>query len=527
MHPSGDFLLVSMNKHGDEMHDIWYFTRSGEFRPLLVSRTTRYSGTFFNLDNPDEFFLSINSGQGIHFGRYTISKGVLDTIYTEPGSFYPMDHHKGKILFLRYLSFSETQLAMLDLTTKDVTDLSDITLTWMGAFTEDGKVVALTSALSKEDEYMKICTLDPAKPKKFELLYDPKKETDDGVFIAKKGMAVLALNNDGYSELAAIDMSGNPISIPQPEIGVVSGVTANDLGDVVFGFSSPRIAPTAFKFRIGQQKLDRLGKVATFGVDFSKVNVQVIRYKSKDGTEIPALLYIPAGAKPDLTNPAIVNYHGGPPGQSRPYFQRNIAFALSKGFIMMFPNVRGSTGYGPAYEKADNLEGRWASLEDCEAALDYLVDEGWSGPNKISIWGASYGGYVVDWLATQCPEKFACAISLVGVSDVDFTNRHSFNQDFAKGWEKEYGPVGSELTRKLSPVFYAENVSKPILLTGGFNDPRVPPSDPRRFAYVLSKMNKPVWYYEETEAGHGSADKAQVIADLTRQYVFTMMHLMR
>jgi dipeptidyl aminopeptidase/acylaminoacyl peptidase len=187
--------------------------------------------------------------------------------------------------------------------------------------------------------------------------------------------------------------------------------------------------------------------------------------------------------------------------------------------------VRGSLGYGPAYERADNLEGRFASLIDCERAIDYLIDEGWSNPEKIAVWGASYGGYVVNWLVTHASDKFACGVSLIGVSDVDHTNRHS-SQVFAKGWEHEYGPVGSELTRKLTPIFYAENVDVPMLVTAGYYDPRVPPSDPRRFAYVLSRLGKPVYYYEEVEAGHGGSMKSQVIFDYASRYTFTMMHVM-
>ena len=241
---------------------------------------------------------------------------------------------------------------------------------------------------------------------------------------------------------------------------------------------------------------------------------------------IPAFIYMPEMAKKDGTNPAIVDYHGGPAGQSRPYFSRNMAFALGNGFIYMLPNVRGSSGYGPAYEQADNLEGRLNSLKDDEAAIDYLINEGWSKPDKIAIWGGSYGGYTVDWLATQCPDKIACVVSQVGVSDPDHTILNS-NPVFIPSWEKEYGPVGGALNRKVAPIFYAENVSKPILVTGGFNDPRVPPSDPRRFAYVLSRLGKPVWYYEATEAGHGAAMKAQLTHDLASSYVFTLMHVMK
>jgi dienelactone hydrolase len=529
VHPSGDFILVNVNKFGDEMHDIWHFSRDGKFRPLLESRTIRYAGVVFDEDNPDQFYLYIDNRQEMHFGRYTISAGTLDTIYSEPGAYYLTDYHKGKLTFIRWISFSDGQLAMLDVNTGEVTDLSDTSLFWAADFTPDGKVIALTSELSGEDEFMKFCMVDPAEPKVFSVLHDPKMETDGYTYMKKRGVLVASLNRDGYSQLVGFDLSGNPVPVPKTEIGVLGGVGAgevasNDRGDVVFSFSSPKIPPTAFTFSLGDTKVKQIGKVSTFGFDFSNIKVEVIHYQSEGGWEIPALLYTPANAARDGNNPAIINYHGGPPAQSRPNFARNIAFALSKGFVMMFPNVRGSTGYGPAYEAADNLEGRFAALKDAENAISYLIDEGWSRPEKIAIWGASYGGYTVNWLATQVPDKIACAVSMVGVSDVDHTNRNS-SQVFAKGWEKEYGPVGSELTRELSPIFYADDVSVPMLVTAGYNDPRVPPSDPRRFAYVLDKLGKSVWYYEEVEAGHGSAFKRQVISDFTSYYVFTMMHI--
>ena len=530
-HPSGQFVLVSVNKYGDEMHDIWYFGRDGKFRPLLENRTVRYAGIIFDEDNPDVFYLYIDNRSQIHLGRYTISTGKLDTLYTEPGAYYPVDYRQGKIMFIRWFSFSAGQLAMLDVASKQVTDLSDTSLFWGADFTADGRVITLSSVKSGENEFQKFCLLDPQKPKQFEVVFDPQKDADGYLFLRKRGVAIAMLNNDGYSELAGFDLTGRPLPLPKLDIGVLGGqsaddVAANDSGDVVFSFSSPTTPPTAYMFSLGEAAIKSIGKMSTFGFDFSNIDVEVIHYKSDDGTMIPALLYKSAGAKRDGSNPAIIEYHGGPPSQSRPYFQRNIAFALSKGFVFMFPNVRGSTGYGPAYERADNLEGRFASLVDCERAIDYLINEGWSKPDKIAVWGASYGGYVVDWLVTHASQKIACGVSLVGVSDVDHTNRNS-SQVFAKGWEKEYGPVGSDLTRQLSPIFSSENVTVPILLTAGYNDPRVPPSDPRRFAYVLSRLGKPVYYYEETEAGHGGSMKSQVIYDFASRYVFTMMHVMK
>lgn len=384
----------------------------------------------------------------------------------------------------------------------------------------------MTSALSSKDEFPKFALIDPEKPKKLKPLFDPGLEVDSYLLIPRAEAVIAALNEDGYSKLTTFDLKGKLLDTPQPEIGVLGGLSGNDFGEVVFGFSSPRISPSCFKFRVGETSLEKLASISTFGFDFSKIDVKSIRYRSTDGAEIPALLYTPKNAKKEGQNPAIVSYHGGPPGQSRPYFQRNIAFALSKGIILMFPNIRGSTGYGPAYEKADNLEGREQANMDCVKAIDYLVEEGWSNSDKIAIWGASYGGYVVDWLASNAPEKFACGVSEVGVSDVDFTNTHA-SVTFQRGWEKEFGPIGSELTRKLSPIFKSESVKRPLFLTGGFNDPRVPGADPRRFGWLLSELGKDVLYFEQTKAGHGAALKTQLIEDFTRSYVFMMDYIMR
>ncbi len=524
VHPAGDFTIVSVYKHGDEMHDMWYFARDGKFKPLLVDRKTAFFGPLYDEDNPDRFFVIAYDRRTIHLAQYTLSTGILDTLYTEPGVFFPGDYYKGKMTITREYSASENQLCSYDLATDKITVLSDTAIFNGATYTEDGKILTLTSIMSKPDEYLKFCILDPAKPNEFKVLYDPGMEVATYGLDRKTGQVFVNLNKEGYSELVSFDLKGKPIPMPKTDIGIISGPSTNDSGDVVFGFSSPTVAPTAYEFKLGENKLKQIGKVSTFGYDFSNIKVDLIKYKSYDGTMIPAFIYIPNNAKKDGNNPAIIDYHGGPAGQSQPYFQRNMAFALSKGFIYMLPNVRGSSGYGPAYEQADNLEGRFNALNDDEAAIDYLINEGWTKPDRIAIWGASYGGYTVDWLATQCPDKIACVVSEVGVSDPDHTILNS-NPVFIPSWEKEYGPVGGDLNRKVAPIYYAENVTKPILLTGGFHDPRVPPSDPRRFAYVLSRLGKPVWYYEEIEAGHGGSTKAQTIHDLATRYVFTFMHI--
>jgi dipeptidyl aminopeptidase/acylaminoacyl peptidase len=524
IHPSGDYLLVFVDVHGDENLDIYRFDRDGTYRPLLVDRNVRYGSARFGTEN--DVYLIADDGEREHIIQLNALTGDTSFVYQESESIDLSGFHDGKLLCGRWYSFSEVQLFLLDVGMGKVTEIGEIASITDAFSTKDGRVLALSSEKSKPDEYYKYLLFDPKRPHEPTTLYTPGMGVDYyGALVKPLGIVVTKLNSDGVSRLLAFDLSGKLVPVPDVPVGVVGPLYANDSGDIAFTFSSPSMPGTPFLFHLGDTTLTQFGKVATFGFDFSHIDVKVVRYASTDGMLIPALLFVPQTAKRDGRNPAVVIYHGGPPDQSRPYFSRNRSFAMEMGMVMLLPNVRGSEGYTPAYEAADNLEGRFQSLQDCERALDYLVEEGWSSPDKIAIWGGSYGGYVVNWLSVTCPEKFACAISEVGIADVDFNNLHS-RTSFLKGWEREMGPVRSELTRRLSPIYRATDVKKPILVTAGFYDRRVPAADPRRWSWLLGRLGKDVLYYEVVEAGHGVTQKTQLIDDLTRQYVFMLSHIL-
>jgi protease II len=530
-HPSGDYVLVLAMKYGSERHDIWKFNRDGTFKPLLVDPNIRYANVIFK--NKDEFFLSADDQQNQYFCKYTISTGKLDTLYKDAEWAGIADYEDGKLLCVRSFSFSESQLFILDENTLKTMDMTDKGSFGEAYFSGDGRIIMTTDKKSKKDEFNKLVAIDISKPEKMTVIYDPKMENSGFEYIKKLKTVIMTLNKDGYSELVAFDLSGNPVSVPKLPVGVLSGGgpydengSTNDLGDFVYGFSSPNIPPSIFYFKLGENKITQLATVSTFGFDFSKIKVEAIRYPSKDGTMIPALLYSPVDIKMDGNNPAIVEYHGGPPQQWRPYFQRNLAFALAKGIVFLRPNVRGSEGYGPAWEKADNLKGRFAALGDAEAAIDYLVNQGYSGYNRIGIWGASYGGYTVNYLAVNAPDKFACAISQVGIADFDYGETHG-DLGGQKIWEEEFGKIGSKLVHDLSPIWKANNVQRPILITAGFYDPRVFPGDPRRFGYLLDKLGKEVYYLEDTRSGHSASTKESIINEYSQYYTFFLDHIMK
>jgi dienelactone hydrolase len=523
VHPSGDYILVGVMKHGSAKYNIWIFNRDGAFRPLLVNPNIEYSDVTFK--SKDEFYVTVATDTSRVLSRYTISSDKLVPLYREKEWVSIYDYKDSLILCQRWFSFSESQVFIVNEKTLKSKNISPRGYFEGSCFSGDGRVICLSDVLSKPKEFNKLIFIDLNKSNRLSLFYDPKTEVDSFDIVVRARACVVCFNRDGYSKIMAIDYDGNPIAVPQVEIGVVSSLSGNDFGEIVFEFNSANRPNTIFYGRLNSALLKTVATVATFGFDFSKVKVEVVRYPSKDGTLIPALLYLPSNANRDGNNPALVIYHGGPPDQSRPYFQRNIAFALARGFVMLFPNVRGSTGYGSDWEKADNLGGRFKSLEDDAAALDYLIQSGYSKADKIGIWGGSYGGYTVNYLATTVPEKFNCAVSEVGVADADYLHSHG-DLTFRQGWEQEFAPVGSKLSHDLSPIFKAETLNNPLLVTAGFNDPRVFAGDPRRFGYVLSRLGKDVLYHEDLASGHWGTTKQEVIDTYTRAYVFFLDHLM-
>ena len=523
VHPSGDYALVGVMKHGSEKYNIWMITRDGAFKPLLVNPNIEYSDVTFK--SKDQFLVMVATDSSRELCRYTISSGKLEPLYREKEWVSLYDYENGQILCARWYSFSECQVFVIDEKTGKPRNLTSKGYYEGLRYAGDGRIISISDALSKPGEFNKLVIINPKKFGGIKLFYDPQIEIDAFDIIKSARACCVLLNQDGYSKSIALDFDGNPLVLPQMDVGIISQIESNEYGELVLEYNSPIQPGAVYYSRLGTSILKRVTHTATFGFDFSNIDVEVVRYPSKDGTLIPSLLYLPRGSAKNGSNPALVIFHGGPPDQSRPYFQRNIAFALSKGFILLFPNVRGSTGYGAAWERADNLEGRFKSLEDDVAALDYLVQSGYSKPDKIGIWGGSYGGYTVNYLAATVPGKFGCAVSEVGVADADYLHTHG-DLTFQKGWEQEFAPVGSKLSHDLSPIFMAEKIDKPILITAGFNDPRVFAGDPRRFGYVLSRLNKNMLYHEDMTSGHWGTTKQEVIDGYARAYVFFIDHLL-
>jgi dipeptidyl aminopeptidase/acylaminoacyl peptidase len=238
----------------------------------------------------------------------------------------------------------------------------------------------------------------------------------------------------------------------------------------------------------------------------------LIHYKSFDGTEIPAFLYLPA-RRTQGPIPFIIDVHGGPEGQFRPYFNRHFQYLLLNGYGLLAPNVRGSSGYGRDYLDADNYKNRLDSVRDLAWGVKHLISEGLTTADQVGVKGASYGGYMTLAALTEYPELFAAGIDEIGISNFEtfLQNTASYRRDLRAS---EYGPPEDvEFLRSISPIHKVDRITGALLVVHGENDPRVPVSEARQILSALSDRGAPVDSLIFPDEGHG-------ISKLSNRLVF-------
>jgi dipeptidyl aminopeptidase/acylaminoacyl peptidase len=249
-----------------------------------------------------------------------------------------------------------------------------------------------------------------------------------------------------------------------------------------------------------------LTEADTQGIDVSKFRLpDLVHYESFDGKKIPAFVYLPADYQKGKKIPFIVQYHGGPEGQYRPSFNRSFQYFVSRGYGVIAPNVRGSSGYGKEYIEADNYKNRDKSVKDGIWAAKYVVDQGYSDKRMLAAWGGSYGGFMVMAVITEAPELFGAACNIVGV--VNFETFLEQTKDYRRALrEVEYGPLTDrEFLKSISPIYKVERITTPLMIAHGLNDPRVPVGEAMQVAVALKKRGMEVAELYFPDEGHGFA----------------------
>ncbi len=248
------------------------------------------------------------------------------------------------------------------------------------------------------------------------------------------------------------------------------------------------------------------------------VAADVVRYPSFDGLDIPAILYKPKLASADERVPGIVWVHGGPGGQSRTGYRSTVQLLVNHGYAILMVNNRGSSGYGKTFNHLDDRRHGEDDLQDCVYGRKYLESLDWIDAERIGIMGGSYGGYMVCAALAFTPDAFDLGIDIFGVTNW-LRTLESIPAWWGANRDSLYAELGNpaedaERLRRISPLFHAHNITKPMLVVQGANDPRVLAVESDELVNAVRKNGVQVKYIVFPDEGHGFRKKSNaIIAD--------------
>lgn len=255
-----------------------------------------------------------------------------------------------------------------------------------------------------------------------------------------------------------------------------------------------------------------------------------VSYKSSDGLEIPAFLTLPKG-KEAKNLPVVMYIHGGPWGRDYWGYDSYAQFWANRGYAVLQPNFRASTGYGKAFLNGGN--GEWGQLmqDDITWGVKYLIKEGIANPDKVAIFGGSYGGYAALAGVTFTPDLYAASISIVGPSNL-LTLLESippYWESFRKKMHKRMADPNTEegmaLLKKQSPLFSADKIKTPLMVVQGANDPRVKQAESDQIVVAMRELGLPVEYLIAKDEGHGFRKPVNNMAFVAAAEEFFAKHL--
>jgi dipeptidyl aminopeptidase/acylaminoacyl peptidase len=230
----------------------------------------------------------------------------------------------------------------------------------------------------------------------------------------------------------------------------------------------------------------------------------VVKYKSFDGLEISALLYQPKGLIKNGSNPAIVWPHGGPEWQEKNLFNKYFQILANRGYTVIVPNFRGSTGYGKSFQQMIYKDWGGAEFRDVVASREYLLSLGYADKDNIAVVGGSFGGFMTLTCITKAPELWKCAVDIFGPS-----NLLTFLNSVPEHWKPgTYELVGhpehdKQMLTERSPINYVNEIKCPLFVIQGFYDPRVVKFESDQMVEKLKEQNKEVEYFVFEDEGHG------------------------
>jgi dipeptidyl aminopeptidase/acylaminoacyl peptidase len=442
----------------------------------------------------------------------------------------------GRVLVMEGISANESYLWLVDANSGEKTLLTpkggDVKIAYNnGRFSKDGKGIYVTT--DKDSEFQRLACIDLATKQYKYLTSNIPWDIDEFDLSYDGRIVAFVANEDGFGVLHLLDTSsGKEKSVPALPKGVISALTWHKNNrDLGFDLSSARTSSDVYSLDVQSGKVDRWTFSEAGGLNpanFSEPDL--IHWKSWDGRAISGFLYRPP-AKFTGKRPVMVYIHGGPEGQFRPDFLGRMEYYVDQlGIAIIAPNVRGSTGYGKTFLALDNGFLREGSYQDIGTLLDWVHTQTDLDAGKVLITGGSYGGFMTLAVATTYNDRICCSVDIVGPSNLVTFLEHTsgYRQDLRR---VEYGderdPKMREFLEHIAPANKARNITKPLFVIAGKNDPRVPVSESQQMVSIVRQNGTPVWWLMAKDEGHGFAKKKNQDYQFYATVMFVKQYLLQ
>ncbi len=516
--PNDERFLYASDQGGNEQTHLYVQSPDGKVRELTPGDKLRAE---FQGWAPDEksFFFTTNERDASAMDLYEMSVDGYERklLYTNDGGFVigAISPDRRWIALVKVLTNSDSDVYLYDRTAGKLTRLTPETPNEEVAngpqvFSRDSQSLYYTTDQGSEFSYL--MRYDLATGKSIEVLRAPWDVAGAGLSRDGRFLTV-TINNDARTELKVFDAATlKPVALPTlPGADVTGVVFSKDSSQMAF-FAEAAGPRNLYVRDLKGGKIRQLTHALNPAIDPADlVPAQIVRFKSYDGVEIPGLLYKPHGASPANKVPALLAVHGGPGGQSRVSYSGFLQFLVNHGYAVYAINNRGSSGYGKTFFMMDDRKHGESDLDDCVTSKKMLAATGWVDGDRIGILGGSYGGYMVLAALSFRPQAFAVGVDLYGVSNW-LRTLQSIPAWWGPARDSIYKELGdpekdADYLRRISPLFHADQIERPLIVLQGENDPRVLKKESDEIVEAVRKKGVPVEYIVFPNEGHGFSRK--------------------
>lgn len=516
--PNDERFLYSSDKGGNEIDHIYLRNLDGTVTDLTPWENVKSSFFSWARDEQSFFFIS-NKRDARYFDLYEMSIESFEPvlIFENNNGFdiTTISKDKNLIALGKTITTSKNELYIFDRSAGEMIQISP-----EGAdaqfnaqqFSLDGNTLYVLTNLDAEFTYLSEYNIEDGRTNK---VLEEAWDIWYAYFSYNEKYRVVGVNKDAQTVVSITDMTtGDVIEFPYFSDGNVSGISISKSEKLMkFAVVSSKAPSNIFIFDLESGKFRQLTNTLSPEINPDDlVAGQVIRYPSFDGLEIPSILYKPHQASSETPVPALVWVHGGPGGQSRVGYFSLIQYLVNHGYAVLAVNNRGSSGYGKTFYRMDDQRHGDVDLKDCVYGKKYLSSMEWVDEEKIGIIGGSYGGYMVMAALSFEPEEFNVGVNVFGVTNWMRTLKSipPWWESFKEALYLEMGDpntVDSVRLYNISPLFHTQNVTKPLMVLQGANDPRVLQVESDEIVAAVKANNVPVEYVLFEDEGHGFVKK--------------------